>query len=140
MSAVPSREARLAHAEKHAELWNAGRKDDWLGSFKSIAPAAVRLFDPVGTEEKTGFEVAFTENWDRFQSILKLRVVTVQVNGNEMAWTIENRFGTEPNVQVGYSIETFAWDDAGNLLIKTYYPMPEEVGADSDPYKQLLDP
>jgi hypothetical protein len=42
-----------------------------------------------------------------------------------MAWVCENYFGTEPNVQMAYSIETFAWDDDGNLLIKTYYPMPE---------------
>jgi hypothetical protein len=45
----------------------------------------------------------------------------------------------EPNVQMAYSIETFAWDDAGNLLIKTYYPMPEFVGAEADPYAHLLE-
>ncbi|MET0897855.1 MAG: hypothetical protein ABWY45_08095 [Mycobacterium sp.] len=138
MGGVPSRDARIAHAALHAELWNAGKKTDWLASFRSIASAGVTLFDPVGTEEKTGFDTAFTENWDRFQAILKLRMVTAQVNGNEMAWTIENRFGTEPNIQIGYSIETFAWDSAGNLLIKTYYPMPEKVGQRSDPYQQVL--
>jgi hypothetical protein len=26
MSKVPSRQARLAHAAKHADLWNAGKK------------------------------------------------------------------------------------------------------------------
>jgi hypothetical protein len=36
-------------------------------------------------------------------------------------------------------IETFASDDDGNLLIKTYYPMPETVGSDSDPYAHLLE-
>jgi hypothetical protein len=66
-------------------------------------------------------------------------VLAVQVNGNEMAWVVENYFGTEPNVQMGYSIETFAWDEDGNLLIKTYYPMPENVESDDDPYAQLLD-
>jgi hypothetical protein len=40
---------------------------------------------------------------------------------------------------MAYSIETFAWDDDGNLLIKTYYPMPETVGSDSDPYAHLLE-
>jgi hypothetical protein len=40
-------------------------------------------------------------------------------NGNEMAWVCENHFGTEPNVQMAHSIETFAWDVDGNLLIKT---------------------
>ena len=55
-----------------------------------------------------------------FQSILKIKMITVQVNGNEMAWVCENHFGTEPNVQTAHSIETFAWDDDRNLLIKTY--------------------
>jgi len=49
-----------------------------------------------------------------FQSILKIKMVTVQVNGNEMAWVCENHFGAESNTQTAYSIETFAWDDAGN--------------------------
>jgi len=40
---------------------------------------------------------------------------------------------------MAYSIETFAWDDDGNLLIKTYYPMPETVGSDSDSYAHLLE-
>ncbi|GAS93655.1 uncharacterized protein RMCC_0621 [Mycolicibacterium canariasense] len=50
----------------------------------------------------------------------------------------ENFFGTEPDVQSAYSIETLAWDAEGNLLIKPYYPMPEHVGTDSDPYAHLL--
>lgn len=72
-----------------------------------------------------------------FQSILKINMITVQVNGNEMAWVCEKHFGTEPNVQMAYSIETFAWADDGNLLIKTYYPMPESVGAEADPYAHI---
>jgi hypothetical protein len=39
----------------------------------------------------------------------------------------ENHFGEEPNVAVAHGIETFAWDDDGNLPIKTYYPMPESL-------------
>jgi hypothetical protein len=139
MSRVPSREARLAVGATYADLWNAGKKEEWLAAFRSIAPAEVRMFDPVGTEEKVGFDTAFTENWGRFQSLLNLKVLTVQVNGNEMAWVVENYFGTEPNVEKGYSIETFAWDDHGNLLVKTFYPMPEQVGPNDDPYAQLLD-
>ena len=72
------------------------------------------MFDPVGTEEKRGFDVATSDAFDMFQSILKINMITVQVNGNEMAWVCENHFGTEPNVQTAYSIETFAWDDDGN--------------------------
>jgi hypothetical protein len=139
VSGVPSRRARLAHAAKHAELWNAGKKDEWVASWRTICPGEVRMFDPVGTEEKHGFEAATSDAFDMFQSILKIKMITVQVNGNEMAWVCENHFGTEPNVQMAYSIETFAWDEDGNLLIKTYYPMPEAVGPDGDPYAHLLE-
>ena len=97
------------------------------------------MFDPVGTEEKHGFEAATSDAYDVFQPILKIDMITVQVNGNEMAWVCENHFGTEPNIATAYSIETFAWDDDGNLLIKTYYPMAESVGAEDDPYAHLLD-
>src|SRR3979490_2224263 len=139
MSAVPSRQARLAHAAKHAELWNAGKRAEWIASWRTIAPAGVRMFDPVGTEEKQGFDTATGDAFDMFQSILKIKMITVQVNGNEMAWVCENSCRTQPKAQRGYSIETFAWDDGGNLLIKTYYPMPETVGADGDPPLALLE-
>lgn len=55
-----------------------------------------------------------------------------------MACVCENHIGTEPNIQMAYSIETFGRDD-GNLLGKTYYPMPESVGAKADPYRRLLE-
>jgi len=110
-----------------------------VASWRTICPGMVRMFDPVGTEEKHGFDTATSEAFDTFQSILKIRMLTVQVNGIDMAWVCENFFGTEPNVQSAYSIETFSWDDAGDLLIKTYCPMPETVGADSDPYAHLLE-
>jgi hypothetical protein len=139
MGGVPSRQARLAHAAKHAEWWNAGKKDEWVASWRTICPGEVRMFDPVRTEEKHGFDTATSEAFDLFQSILKIKMVTVQVNGNEMAWVCENHFGAEPNIQMAYSIETFAWDVDGSLLIKTYYPMPGSVGPDSDPYEHLLE-
>ena len=139
MTKVPTREARLAHAARHAELWNAGRKEDWIASWRSIVPAGVRMFDPVGTEEKTGFDTATTHAWDLFQNLLRITMLTVQVNGDEMAWVCENRFGTGDDTVMVHSIETFAWDSAGDLLIKTYYPMPEQVGATDDPYAHILE-
>ena len=78
MSKVPSRKARLAHAAKHAELWNAGKKDEWVESWRTICPGEVTMFDPVGTEEKRGFETATSEAFDMFQSILKIKMLTVR--------------------------------------------------------------
>src|ERR1700742_3302939 len=100
MSKVPSRKARLAHAAKHAELWNAGKKDEWVESWRTICPGEVTMFDPVGTEEKRGFDAATSDAFDMFQSILKIKMITVQVNGNEMAWSA--RTTSAPN-------RTFKW-------------------------------
>lgn len=96
------------------------------------------MFDPVGTEEKLGFDAATGDAFDLFQSMLRIEMITVQVNGNEMAWVCRNHFGAEPNVQMAYSIETFAWDVSGDLIIKTYYPMPEKLSDQDDPYRHLL--
>jgi hypothetical protein len=49
MSKFPSRQARLAHAAKHADLWNAGKRDEWVASWRTIRSGDVRVFDPVGT-------------------------------------------------------------------------------------------
>jgi hypothetical protein len=135
---IPSRAARLAHANKHCELWNAGEKEEWLASWRTIAQHDVRMFDPVGTKEKHGFDHATSEAFDMFRPLLKMYMLTVKVNGNEMAWVIENHFGTASNISKTFSIETFAWADNGDLLIKTYYDMPETLGEDDDPYELLL--
>jgi hypothetical protein len=135
---VPSREARLAHAAKHCELWNEGRKDEWIASWRTIATGNVRMFDPVGTKEKHGFDHATSEAFDMFQPINKMYMLTVKVNGNEMAWVIENHFGSGDQISTTHSIETFQWNENGDLLIKTYYDMPEGLGADDDPYVLLL--
>ena len=72
------------------------------------------------------------------QAINKMYMLTVKVNGNEMAWVIENHFGAGDEISTTYSIETFRWDDSGDLIIKTYYDMPEGLGEGDDPYELLL--
>jgi hypothetical protein len=135
---VPSREARLAHAAKHCELWNAGKKEDFVASWRTIAQGDVTMYDPVGTKAKHGFDHATGEAFDMFQAINKMYMLTVKVNGNEMAWVIENHFGTGDDISKTYSIETYAWDDDGNLTIKTYYEVPSSLGEDDDPYEYLI--
>jgi hypothetical protein len=64
-----------------------------------------------------------------------MHIYAVQINGNEMAWVNENRFAGQ---EMMYSIETFRWEEDGTLHVKTYYPMPESVGENDDPYAYLL--
>jgi len=103
-----------------------------VASWRTIIPGSVRMLDPVGTKEKHGFEHATTEAYAMFQSHLKMHMVTVHVNGDEMAWVIENHFTMNGETLKTHSIETFAWDEAGDLLIKTYYDMPADVGDGDD--------
>ena len=135
---VPTKEARLAHAAKHCELWNAKRKDEWIASWRTIARGNVTMFDPVGTKEKHGFDHATSEAYGMFRPFLEMQMLTVKVNGNEMAWVIESTFTANGQVGKALSIETFAWADNGDLTIKTYYDLPDSVGADDDPYVAIL--
>jgi hypothetical protein len=135
---IPSREARLAHAAIHCDYWNEGRKEEWVASWRTIMQGNVRMFDPVGTQEKYGFDHATSEAWDMFQKHLRMKMEVVHVNGNEMAWVIDCRFTVNGQTLSTRSIETFSWDENGDLTIKTYYDMPEEVGPDQDPYVHLL--
>jgi hypothetical protein len=137
MMSIPTREERLAHAVKHCELWNSGKRDEWVASWRTIAKGALYMYDPVGTELKSGPDAAeyMGHTFDLFQPHLKLKMLTVKVNGNEMAWTNENYFG---DADMMYSIETFRWEDDGSLHVKTYYDMPESVGDEDDPYEYLL--
>jgi len=51
---------------------------------------------------------------------------------------IENPFGTGDQIFQAYSIETFRWEENGDLTIKTYYDKPEGLGEGDDPYELLL--
>ena len=134
---IPTRRERLAHAAKHCPLWNSGDREAWVASWRTIAKGALTMYDPAGTEMKSGPDTAdyMGHTFDLFQKHLRMKMFTVHVNGNEMAWVIECRFaGRDPM----HSIETFRWDDDGTLHVKTYYTMPSSVGEHDDPYAFLL--
>jgi hypothetical protein len=135
---VPSRAARLQHAGKYCELWNAGRKDEWVASWRTLIQGDVTMYDPVGTKPKHGFQVCMLDAFDAFQPVTELHLVTVKVNGPEMAWVIDNHFRSGDHVIESLSIEVFRWDEQGDVVVKTYYDMPESVGDDDDPYELLL--
>ena len=134
---APTRRARLEHAAKHCPLWNQGDREAWVASWRTIANDALCMHDPVGTELKHGPNAAdyMGHTFDLFQRHLNMQMLTVKVNGDEMAWVIESRFGKLPP---SLSVETFRWEPDGTLHVKTYYDMPESVGENDDPYAHLL--
>lgn len=125
---VPTRRERLQWAERYVSLWNAGDKDAWIANWRSIAPGAFRMLDPVGTPEKQGFAACCTDSWDLFQARVRFRIVsgTLFVNGDEVAWCLENHLTTDGRTSIAHSIETYRFDDAGNVTIRTYYRIPEK--------------
>src|SRR5690606_10222249 len=46
--AAPTREQMLEFARGYVELWNAGKKAEWIANWKKIAPGGFKMFDPVG--------------------------------------------------------------------------------------------
>jgi hypothetical protein len=50
-----------------------GKREEWITSWRTIAPSGVRMFDPVGAEEKLGFDAATGDAFDTLQSILEIK-------------------------------------------------------------------
>jgi hypothetical protein len=73
--------------------------------------------------------------FDLFHKQLKMTMIIVKVNGDDAAWVIENRYGNNP---MTHSIELMHWEPDGTLHVKTYYDIPESVGANDDPYEHIL--
>ena len=101
---VPSRAARLAHAGQYCELWNAGRKDDWVASWRTIVQGEVTMFDPVGTRPKHGFDEAMSEAFDKFQPVTELHMVTVKRTASAPATGSSRASASRPSV--GTSVAT----------------------------------
>lgn len=135
---IPSRADRLKHAEDYIKAWNAGDREGFKKSWSNVAKGAIYMYDPVGTELKHSENAVeyLAHAFDIFSKQLKMTMIIVKVNGNEIAWVIENRYADNP---VTHSIEVLRWDEDGTLHVKTYYDMPESVGVNDDPYKHTLE-
>ncbi len=131
---IPTREERLKHARQHCELWNAGKKEEWIASWRTIVKTdQVVMYDPVGTEAKTGFDHFTSHAWDLFQNLLKMYLFKVHVNGNEMAWVIECHFGERDNVVVTHSIEHFSGVMMARFRSRHTTKCPKRSGKETTP-------
>jgi hypothetical protein len=138
MTMVPTRAERLQHAKDYIVAWNAGDREGFKKSWSNVAKGAIYMHDPVGTELKHSDNAVeyLAHTFDIFAKQLKMTMIIVKVNGNEIAWVIENRYADNP---MTHSIEVLSWDDDGTLHVKTYYDMPEDIGSDKDPYQHILE-
>ena len=124
--AVPTKKQLLKWAENYVALWNAGDKAGWAENWRSVAPGDFRMLDPVGTPEKVGFEHCALDSFDLFNKNLRFKIAdgSLFVNGNEVAWLLENHITTDGETQIGLSIETYRFEEDGSVVIRTYYRVP----------------
>jgi hypothetical protein len=129
--AIPEKRALLHWASNYVALWNAGDKAGWVDNWRAVAPGNFRMLDPVGTPEKLGFEHCCLESWDLFQPNVRFNIPEGQlfVCDNEVAWLLENHFEGPDGPQVESSIETYQFQDNGDVHIRTYYRVPTHDNA-----------
>ncbi len=138
---VPSTKQLLNWAKNYTKYWNAGDKDAWVENWRKVAPGDFRMLDPVGTPEKVGFEECALDSWDLFQKKVQFRIVegSLFVNGNEVAWFLENIIDNSGEEMIGYSIETYRFESDGSVVIRTYYRVPARTDDDlGEIFKQYL--
>ena len=90
------------------------------------------MLDPVGTPEKVGFQLCCVDSWDLFQPSVNFRFApgSLFICANEVAWLLENRFTSGGREQVGLSIETYRFEENGDVAIRTYYKVPRHSDAE----------
>jgi hypothetical protein len=138
---TPTRKQLLDWAQRYVSLWNAGDKAAWATNWRALAPGEFRMLDPVGTPEKRGFEACALDAFDLFQPHVRFRVIpgTQHVCGNEVAWLLENSFVNEPKRPPHLSIETYRFEENGDVLIRTYYKVPgHDDGSVGELFKSYL--
>lgn len=129
---TPTFEQLKTWAENYTRLWNAGDKQAWIDNYRRLGTGQFRMLDPVGTPEKVGFEHCCVDSWELFQPSVKFRVVpgSLFICGNEVAWLLENHFHSGGRDQIGLSIETYRFEENGDVTIRTYYKVPRHSNAE----------
>jgi len=119
-------------ADNYPRLWNAGDKDAWVANWRTVGKGEFRMLDPVGTPEKVGFQLCCADSWDLFQPSVNFRFApgSLFICANEVAWLLENRFTSGGREQLGLSIETYRFEENGDVNIRTYYKVPRHSDAE----------
>ncbi|MCS5636884.1 MAG: hypothetical protein NZ990_10225 [Myxococcota bacterium] len=119
-------------AENYTKLWNEGDKEGWIANWRKVGPGEFRMLDPVGTPEKVGFQHCCVDSWDLFQPSVNFRFAdgSLFICDNEVAWLLENRFTSGGRDRVGKSIETYRFEESGDVTIRTYYKVPQHSEAE----------
>jgi hypothetical protein len=116
--------------ERQAELWNAGRREEFIEAYRGIAPGGFHVENPVGTPVQSGWD-ALERLWDSYNHLTKVFYELVQVTpNNEVALVVRNEGGGGAQGSTRYSLETMRLADDG-LHARYYVPGddPLQIGA-----------
>ncbi|GFE75708.1 hypothetical protein NTCA1_33570 [Novosphingobium sp. TCA1] len=118
---IPTPQAIATFLKEQAEMFTAGRLDDFLAAFRAIAPGGFRVQDPA-----TG---PIQEGWDKLEALCreyagwKLFVEDVKVSGNEAVIYVRNEGEYQGQAITAYSIEQYVFSDDGSLLARYFHPV-----------------
>lgn len=124
---IPTAAELREFARNYVDLWNAGDHEAWVANWRKVGTGEFTMYDPVGTPPKFGFEACALSPWKLFNGRVRFKHHSgiVMVNGNELAWVLDNEITTDGKTFVGRSIETFRFDEDGSVTIRTWYDVPE---------------
>jgi len=137
----PTHEELLHWARHYSQYWNDGDKEGWINNYRTVFQGDnVRMLDPVGTPEKSGFQKCCADSFDLFQDHVKFEIPeeTLFVLGNTVSWVMHNIISSSGKTGLAKSIETYQFEPDGSLIIKTWYDVSGarsgEIGASMREY------
>lgn len=118
--ATPSSKEITTFLVTQAEMFSAGRVDDFLAAFKQIAPGGFKVQDPATAPVREGWHIL--EELCRQYVGWKLTVEDVKVSGAEAAIYVRNEGVFEGQPVTAYSIEHYVFGEDGSLLARYFHP------------------
>lgn len=102
------------------DMFNQGRRDEFIAAYRDIAPAGLKLDDPVGSERREGIHL-IEDLFDRYVG-WKLEFVELIVNGKEAAACVRNDGVIDGRPITVHSLETYHFGDDGTFLARYFHP------------------
>ncbi|WP_325234032.1 hypothetical protein [Sphingobium sp.] len=110
-------EAFLRH---QLDMFNQGRRDDFIAAYREIAPGGLLIDDPVGSDRQEGLQL-IGKLFDRYVG-WKLTFVELIVNGHEAAACVRNEGVVNGHPVTVHSLETYHFGEGGTFLARYFHP------------------
>lgn len=102
------------------DMFNQGRREEFIAAYREIAPFGFKLDDPVGGERREGLHL-IAELFDRYVG-WQLSFVHLIVNGSEAAACVRNEGAVNGKAVTVYSLETYHFGEDGSFLARYFHP------------------